>query len=397
MNCARSTTAKSVRSEANVNQPAAEYCSSKCRQRAAAVTDTDTEPKIRNAATVMTLDRTDFRIRKTSRGYTISQRIGSGSERLADTGARWAPIAPAIRHHATRKDAQAFIDTTLIAQDVRNQPARRRRGRTMNSESEKEPARPRSISVADLIAEIERDIAADEKAREEEAAREAARKKPLPERGAILQVAETPLFARVRVTKLGSFNTIDDDSELLGATVIMWTHEETPNNPFAKNVGVRGVLTPENKAAWEAAKRSWLSADGEVELIDPPTYAGRPDRLLAARGGVKPSKRVAAIMDSDWSPNAPSSLYMALVLAILEAPVDTALELILCALKVAPPFAYMQAFLLSNLKALHEEHVKDGFWDAPWLHAAGPDWLNGEASAVDRDGRVGTDFLVGRF
>ena len=50
----------------------------------------------------MTLDRTDFRIRKTTRGFIISQRIGSGWQRLYDI-------------HPTRADAQAYIDTAIKA------------------------------------------------------------------------------------------------------------------------------------------------------------------------------------------------------------------------------------------------------------------------------------------
>jgi hypothetical protein len=48
----------------------------------------------------MTLERTDFRIRTTTRGYTISQRVGGGWERLADI-------------YPTRAAAQAFIDNTI--------------------------------------------------------------------------------------------------------------------------------------------------------------------------------------------------------------------------------------------------------------------------------------------
>ena len=48
----------------------------------------------------MTITRDDFRIRRTPAGYTISQRIGSGWQRLADT-------------HPTRDSARAFIDTAI--------------------------------------------------------------------------------------------------------------------------------------------------------------------------------------------------------------------------------------------------------------------------------------------
>lgn len=50
----------------------------------------------------MTIERTDFRIRKTAAGYAVTQRVGSGWERLADL-------------HPTRAAAQAFIRNCVAA------------------------------------------------------------------------------------------------------------------------------------------------------------------------------------------------------------------------------------------------------------------------------------------
>ena len=207
---------------------------------------------------------------------------------------------------------------------------------------------------------------------------------PLPKRGDTLQTDKAPAFARVRVTKLGSFNTIGDDTELLGTVVILWTGTQENHNPFSGEVRVRGVLTPENPSAWRAGELSWLSADGEVELIDPPTYIGRPEDFIPATAPVDLPEKTSRDMFYNW----PSLIWDAMTLYEAMAPLidcQSATEIILCALKVAPPVAQLQAFLLSGLKARYAEYTKDTFWDDPWLHAAGPDWLNGLVSTAFHD------------
>ena len=207
---------------------------------------------------------------------------------------------------------------------------------------------------------------------------------PLPKRGDTLQADKAPAFARVRVTKLGSFNTIGDDTELLGTVVILWTGTQENHNPFSGKVRVRGVLTPDNPTAWRAGELSWLSADGEVELIDPPTYIGRPEDFIPATAPVDLPEKTGRDMFYNW----PSLIWDAMTLYEAMAPLidcQSATEIILCALKVAPPVAQLQAFLLSGLKARYAEYTKDTFWDDPWLHAAGPDWLNGLVSMAFHD------------
>lgn len=207
---------------------------------------------------------------------------------------------------------------------------------------------------------------------------------PLPKRGDTLQADKAPAFARVRVTKLGSFNTIGDDTELLGTVVILWTGTQENHNPFSGEVRVRGVLTPENPSAWRAGELSWLSADGEVELIDPPTYIGQPEDFIPATAPVDLPEKTSRDMFYNW----PSLIWDAMTLYEAMAPLidcQSATEIILCALKVAPPVAQLQAFLLSGLKARYAEYTKDTFWDDPWLHDAGPDWLNGLVSTAFHD------------
>ena len=196
---------------------------------------------------------------------------------------------------------------------------------------------------------------------------------PSLEAGDTLRVEQTPAFSRVRVTKLGSFNTIGDDTELIGTEVIMWTGDTDNHNPFSDNVEVRGVLTPGNADAWQAGELSWLSADGEVEIIAPPTYIGRPEDYIPATAPVELPENTGRDMFYNW----PSLIWDSMPLYRGMVPLtdaQSALELILCALKVAPPVPDVQAFLLAGLKARYAEYVKDGFWDEPWLTATGPAW-----------------------
>jgi hypothetical protein len=212
--------------------------------------------------------------------------------------------------------------------------------------------------------------------------RDASREKPtiLPGRGAVIRVGGTPPFARVRVTKLGSFNTIGDDSELLGTTVIMWTQSENNHNPFADDVEVRGVLTPESRAAWKAGELSWLSADGEVELIEPPSYVGRPEDFIPAVSPVELPAPKRISLSSDW----PSLIWDSVILYYAMVPLDdplNCLETILCALEVAPPVPELRAFLLAGLKARHKEFLRNRSSytseDLRWLHEDSPDWQHG--------------------
>lgn len=199
---------------------------------------------------------------------------------------------------------------------------------------------------------------------------------PLPKRGDKLRTDKAPAFARVRVTKLGSFNTIGDDTELLGTVVILWTGTQENHNPFGGGRSVRGVLTPDNPTTWRAGELSWLSADGEVELIDPPTYIGQPEDFIPATAPVDLPEKTGSDRFSNWPPLIWDAYQLYRAMAPLTDE-QSAIEIILCALKVAPPVAQLQAFLLSGLKARYAEYAEDTFWNDPWVHAAGPDWLNG--------------------
>ena len=114
--------------------------------------------------------------------------------------------------------------------------------------------------------------------------------------GTTLEVWEVPAFSRVRVTKLGSFNGIGDDTELLDAEVIMWTSEQEVddiNDQLFGEMKVRGVLTPNDAEAWQAGELWWLSEDGEVEMIAPPTYIGQPEDYVPVGPPLPPVRKRA--------------------------------------------------------------------------------------------------------
>jgi hypothetical protein len=190
--------------------------------------------------------------------------------------------------------------------------------------------------------------------------------------GKTLRMDEAPIFARVRVKKLGSLDTHPEAPELIGETVITWTEMERSKNIFAE-VQVRGILRPENEVAWTIGELWGISGDAEVEIIDPPLYAGQPEDLIPLAEPVKPPANTGS--REGWPPLIWRSmpLYRALV------PLDDCLncvETILCALSVAPPTFDVEPWLLAGLKARHAELLREGDLYSPkeyrWRYKPGP-------------------------
>jgi hypothetical protein len=188
-----------------------------------------------------------------------------------------------------------------------------------------------------------------------------------------VRVDQAPIFARVRVVKLGSMDTTDADLKLLGATVITWTNMEKSDDIFAE-VEVRGVLTPDDEVAWTIGELAWLSGDAEVEILDPPRYAGQPEDLIPLAQPIQSPPDVGS--PGGWPPLIWKSmpLYRALV------PLDDALgcvETLLCALSVAPPTFDVQPYLLAGLKARYAKMLREGDLyserEYRWRYASGPE------------------------
>jgi hypothetical protein len=176
-----------------------------------------------------------------------------------------------------------------------------------------------------------------------------------------LRLDETPIFSRVRVTAVGSLSTSHEDSKLLGDTVITWTSLESSGDAFAE-VDVRGVLTCRSKLRW-------MAGDTEVEMIELPQYAGMPeDLVLQARPIASP--KGDALSDDEWPPLIRHSYPLRRVANEWD-DYDDAVEVILCALSVAPDAGDLCPMLLALLKANHARVVRHKYRQ-PWRTQVGP-------------------------
>jgi hypothetical protein len=181
-----------------------------------------------------------------------------------------------------------------------------------------------------------------------------------------LRLDETPIFSRVRVTAVGSLSTSERDSNLLGAVVIPWTSLEPSDDVFAE-VDLRGVLTSRSEL-------HWMASDTEVEMIELPHYAGMPeDLVLQAHPIASPSGSKAYSGTADgWPPLIWNShtLYRAVK---GYDDYDTAVEIILCALSVAPDDGDLCPMLLASLKANYARVVRyANSYPRPWRTQKGP-------------------------
>jgi hypothetical protein len=193
-----------------------------------------------------------------------------------------------------------------------------------------------------------------------------------PHTGKSIRVDKAPIFARVKVRKLGSLDTHPGDLELLGQTVITWTEMERSSDMFAE-VQVRGILRPENEVAWTVGELWFLSGDAEVEIIDPPLYAGQPEDLIPLAEPVKPPASTGS--REGWPPLIWRSMPLYRALVPLDGGVSS-VETLLCALSVAPPTFDVKPWLLAGLKARHADLLRDGDLYSPkeyrWRYKPGP-------------------------
>jgi len=90
--------------------------------------------------------------------------------------------------------------------------------------------------------------------------------------GQAIRLGEAPFFCKAKLTALGSLDTPKSDSALLGQTVVPWTRLSETGDVFAV-AQIRGVVTP-------SGELQWMSDDAELEILDPPRYAGQPEDLI---------------------------------------------------------------------------------------------------------------------
>ncbi|WP_137145099.1 hypothetical protein [Mycolicibacterium sp. CR10] len=174
-----------------------------------------------------------------------------------------------------------------------------------------------------------------------------------------MRVDQTPVFSRVRVTALGSLDTSAEDAKLLGATVVPWTDLRQSDDVFAE-VDVRGTITP------PSTKLRWLSGDAEVEIIERPRYAGMPDELAASAqplqspAGVNGSVMAGLTFDTPkgWHPLIWDSNTLFSAIRGWKDP-EISVQIILCALAVAPDDGDLRPMLLAGLKARYARVTRE--------------------------------------
>ncbi|MCU1698973.1 MAG: hypothetical protein JWR34_5036 [Mycobacterium sp.] len=192
-----------------------------------------------------------------------------------------------------------------------------------------------------------------------------------------MRLDKTPVFCVARVTALGSLDATPNEGELLGATIMPWTDLRQSTDVFAE-VDVRGVLTP------PSTELCWLSGDAEVEVVQRPRYAGLPEDLVAqatptqspagVNGGVMPGLTFDTA--EGWHPLIWDSNTLFSAIRGWTDP-ELSVQIILCALAVAPDDSDLRPMLLAGLKARYARVTGEpnvyppaGY---PWRRQAAPD------------------------
>lgn len=166
-----------------------------------------------------------------------------------------------------------------------------------------------------------------------------------------MRLDKTPVFSVARVTALGSLDASAKDPGLLGATIVPWTELRQSNDVFAE-VDIRGVLTP------PTTELRFLSGDAEIEIVQRPRYAGLPENLVAeatpmqspagVNGGAIPG--LSFDTAAGWHPLIWESNTLFSAIRGWSDP-EISVQIILCALAVAPDDVDLRPMLLAGLKA----------------------------------------------
>jgi hypothetical protein len=178
-------------------------------------------------------------------------------------------------------------------------------------------------------------------------------------KAASVRLDKTPVFCVARVRDLGSVDTGAKDAELLSATIVPWTDLRQGNDVFAE-VTIRGVLTS------PTTELRWLSGDAEVEIVQRPRYAGRPEDLVAeatplqsptgVNGGAMPGLRFDTA--EGWHPLIWESNTLYSAIRGWSDP-EISVQIILCALAVAPDEDDLRPILLAGLKARYARVMRE--------------------------------------
>jgi hypothetical protein len=179
------------------------------------------------------------------------------------------------------------------------------------------------------------------------------RAQPLTLVGQTMPLLEVPTFSRIRIKDWGS---IEETGEPLAASVddvlVLWTDCESPENAFA-TVEVRGVIDRHFGLVW-------LPDDATIEVVAGPQFAGQPEDLVKhARPVPAPEGSKGDLKTAEgWPP-------LIWNCDPIYSPVqgwsdpELSVEVILCALNVAPDAPNLHPMLLAALKARYAKVTKD--------------------------------------
>lgn len=181
-----------------------------------------------------------------------------------------------------------------------------------------------------------------------------------------MRLDDTPIFSRVRVKAAGSINTAETKS-FEGVDVIIWTSLESSDDVFAE-VDMRGVLISDSELCW-------MAGDTEVQMIEPPHFAGQPEELLKQATPVASPKGSSAHFDT--SEGWPDLIWASpTLLHAIKSYHDygPSVEVLLCALAVAPDVGDLRPMLLAGLKANYARVSRHpDVYDQPWRTKKKPD------------------------
>ncbi|MBB6037758.1 hypothetical protein [Phytomonospora endophytica] len=174
----------------------------------------------------------------------------------------------------------------------------------------------------------------------------------------------------MRVASNGSIDQIDDEPLVAGDVVTVWTRCEEDENPFAL-VQIRGLLHGHRGLVW-------LPEDAEVEIVDLPRYAGRPEDLVKQAKPVRAPAGSKGVLKTaeGW----PELIWRS---DIVYSPVqgwddaEIAVEVLLCALAVAPDDdpslkPMLLAALAARYAALQRDPQTYPTTRYPWRNRAAP-------------------------
>ncbi len=195
--------------------------------------------------------------------------------------------------------------------------------------------------------------------------------------GKVMKLRKVPTFSRVRVIGWGSVEEVDEDITFaVDDVVTVWTKCASSSNSFSAT-DVRGVFGTDHEL-------QWLPDDAKVEIVDLPRFAGDPKVLTrdlkpvpapaGSRGTQMPGVGTLVTRDGFH----PWIWENELVFSPVQGWDDpeTSVEVLLCALNVAPDLGDLRTQLLAAIRARYARmrKLKDTYppREYPWRDSLVP-------------------------